>query len=138
MRNARRARRGFVVVPLLAVLAMGCEKLPAVPNIPPVASFVYSPVSPIVAGETPVGFNASASSDSDGTISSYIWNFGDGTPEQAGGASAVTHVFPVVGRCVEVTYTVLLTVVDQDGGRSSANQTVRVVNLPTPGSDECR
>ena len=137
MRSARRARRGFSVVPLLALAVLGCEDLPAVPNIPPVAAFVHSPVSPIVAGQTAVGFNASASSDSDGSITSYIWNFGDGTPEETGSA-ALTHVFPVVGRCVEVTYTVLLTVVDEDGGRGSANQTVSVINAPAPGSAECR
>ena len=62
--------------PLLVVPA--CEDLPAAPNIPPTASFIFNPVSPITAGETPVSFNAVGSRDSDGTIASYIWSFGDG------------------------------------------------------------
>lgn len=121
----------------LVLLAQGCEELPTLPNVPPVASFVYSPVAPINAGQTSVAFNASASSDSDGTIATYRWNFGDASNEETSNSPTLTHVFPIVGRCLEVTYTVLLTVVDDDGGRSSANQTVRVVNLPAPTSAAC-
>jgi hypothetical protein len=48
-------------------------------------------------------------------------------------------VFPdTTARCVEVTYSVLLTVLDDGGEPSSANQTVKVIELPAPGSDACR
>ncbi|MGB6382393.1 MAG: PKD domain-containing protein, partial [Syntrophobacteria bacterium] len=50
-----------------------------VPNQAPTASFTATPTS----GDAPlpVSFNASASSDPDGTIVSYSWNFGDGTSD---------------------------------------------------------
>lgn len=125
----------FLLV-MLALPMAACEQLP---NVPPTVSFIYSPVSPINAGQTVVTFNASASRDSDGRIASYVWNFGDGTPEQAVSAPVMSHVFPdTPATCIEITYTVLLTVVDDGGERGSASQPVRVVELPAPGSTECQ
>ncbi|MEA3238297.1 MAG: DUF4384 domain-containing protein, partial [Candidatus Bipolaricaulota bacterium] len=43
-------------------------------NQPPTAAFSFSPTNPIAGGW--VQFNASASNDTDGSISSYAWNFG--------------------------------------------------------------
>jgi len=136
--RGRASRRRLAAA--LALLAFGaaCEKLPAVPNVPPAASFVYSPVSPVNAGQTVVVFNASGSTDSDGLIASYTWNFGDGTPEETRTTPTITHVFPdTPATCLEIVYTVLLTVADDKGARSSASQTVRVTELPPPTSVEC-
>lgn len=133
--NRRRTRRPLLAAVLLLGFASSCEKLP---NVPPTASFVYSPVSPIYAGQTTVVFNASGSRDSDGSISMYVWNFGDRTPEQAADTPVTAHVFPdTAERCLEVIYTVLLTVVDNGNERGSASQQVRVVELPAPTSEEC-
>ena len=122
----------------LALLAASCEDLPAAPNIPPAASFIYNPVSPITAGETPVLFNASTSRDSDGSITSYVWNFGDGV-EQGTDAPTITHVFvDTPARCLEITYTVLLTVQDDKGDRGTASQQVKVIEAPVPGSSQCQ
>lgn len=123
---------------LLVVVAPGCEDLPAAPNVPPTATFIFNPVSPITAGETPVSFNAVGSRDSDGTIASYTWSFGDGI-EQSTTEPTITHVFvntPAI--CIEIVYTVLLTVTDDKGDRGTANQTVRVIEAPAPGSSQCR
>ena len=121
-----------------ALTAVQCEKLPEIPNVPPEASFVYSPVSPINAGQTNVVFNASGSTDSDGQVASYTWNFGDGTPEETHSTATTTHVFPdTPASCLEIVYTVLLTVTDDQGGRGSASQTARVTELPAPASAEC-
>ena len=124
---------------LLVVVTPGCEDLPAAPNIPPTASFIFNPVSPINAGETPVSFNAVGSSDPDGTIASYVWSWGDGTPEQSTTSPTITHVFadtPV--RCVNVVYAVLLTVIDNEGGNGSASQQATVTEVPIAGSAQCK
>jgi hypothetical protein len=118
----RRVLRGALLVG--AGLAAACEDLP---NVPPTAAFIFSPVSPIAAGGTGVVFNASASSDSDGRIVSYAWEWGDGSPAQTVGETTVVHVFPnTPSTCIQVTYAVLLTVLDDGGGRASASQQVNV------------
>jgi PKD repeat protein len=101
--------------------------VPAVPasqpkaNQPPHASFVLTP--PGTAGSLQITVDGSGSSDPDGTIASYAWNFGDGT--SATGAST-THTYAAAG-----TFTVTLTVTDNQGATSSASQQVTV---PVPGA----
>lgn len=119
-------------------LALGLASCEDLPNIPPVAAFIFSPVSPIVAGQSAVAFNASGSGDADGTVRRYVWDFGDGTGQVTVEGPTTTHVFPdTPALCVEVVYTVLLTVEDDGGERASASQQVRVVELPAPGSQAC-
>ena len=69
--NRRRALVGILLVGAIALLG-GC----LTQNVAPTASFTATPTS----GQAPlaVSFDASASSDPDGTIASYTWNFGDG------------------------------------------------------------
>ena len=132
-----RVRTGLAAL-LSAVAIVGCEQLPEIPNVPPVASFVYSPVSPINSGQTVVTFIASGSTDEDGQIASYTWNFGDGTPEQTRTTATVTHLFPdTQATCLEIVYTVLLTVTDDKGAKASTSQTARVTELPPPTSTDC-
>ncbi len=73
----------------------------------PVASFSYLPLAPIV--DQLVTFDASGSSDPDGTIASYTWDFGDENVTVVTEAT-VTHVYASAG-----TYDVNLTVTDGDG-----------------------
>jgi PKD repeat protein len=54
-------------------------------------------------------FDASASSDSDGTIVSYLWAFGDGSDPATG--MRVDHVYTTAG-----SYTATLTITDDAGG----------------------
>jgi PKD domain len=131
--RSARAVRAFLVASV-GVLA-SCEELP---NIPPVATFIYSPVSPIVSGQSVVVFNASGSYDADGTVRSYTWEFGDGTPAVRADAPTTTHVFPdTPATCREVVYAALLTVEDDGGARATASQQVHVVELPDPASLAC-
>lgn len=142
MRRGIRNLSAMLLLLPLALFAVSCEDLPAppaTPNIPPVASFIFNPVSPITAGETPVSFNASGSRDSDGSIATYGWAWGDGTPDQTTTSPTIVHVFPdTPSRCVETVYAVLLTVVDDQGGLGTASQQVKVIEPPLPSSAECR
>ncbi len=82
----------------------------------PVARFAYpSPVDPGI----PVTFNASTSSDSDGTIESYAWDFGDSSP--TGSGVIETHTYAVRG-----IYTVTLNVTDNTSLSSIATHQVVV------------
>jgi PKD repeat protein len=92
------------------------------PNGTPVASFTYSPSSPITRMD--VTFDASLSSDSDGKIVSYVWNFGDGSSDDG---MVVKHDFKVMG-----TYTVTLTVTDDRGQSASLSKEVSVLATTAP------
>jgi PKD repeat protein len=85
--------------------------LPA--NQPPIASFVVTRVD----GPTR-GFDASASSDPDGAIVAYRWEFGDGG---TGTGETAMHGFEGAG-CFDVT----LTVEDDRGATATATATVSV------------
>jgi len=85
-------------------------------NEGPTASFTVSSSSPTV-GDS-VTFDASGSSDADGSISSYEWDFGDGAT--ASGQS-VSHTYDSSG-----DYTATLTVTDDEGASDSASDTVSV------------
>lgn len=76
-------------------------------STPPTARFTYSPQYP-VKNQT-VTFNASASHDPDGNITSYQWNFGDGNTTTTT-AQIATHRYLNYGN-----YTVTLAVTDNDG-----------------------
>ncbi len=88
-----------------------------VDNNPPTASFTLSPAS----GPYPltVTFDASASTDSDGQIVKYYWNFGDGSS----GSGAVTqHIFKS-----KSLFQVTLTVTDNYGATGTATHSVNVL-----------
>jgi uncharacterized repeat protein (TIGR01451 family) len=78
-----------------------------VADAPPVAAFTFSPSSP-VAGDA-VSFDSGGSSDVDGTVESYAWNFGDGATATG---KTPSHAFARPD-----DYDVVLTVTD-DAGRS--------------------
>jgi PKD repeat protein len=91
-------------------------------NFQPAASFTASPSSPRTSDV--ITFDGSSSSDLDGPLSSYVWDFGDGTPVAAGPTAA--HTYTKAG-----TYNVSLTVTDAAGASSTAIAPLQVAtNLP--------
>jgi len=93
------------------------------PNQAPVASFTFSPSNPII--EDQVSFDASASYDSDGSIVSYQWDFGDGNVTTVA-TPTIIHVYTVAGSTVN--YTVALTVTDNEGATGGTSEIVPVTN----------
>jgi|GEM_PF-4899032 len=93
---------------------------PTPSNQPPTATFTAVQIE---GGPSRIQFDATGSSDSDGSIASYAWNFGDGAT--ATGA-VVTHDFSATA-----DYTVVLTVTD-NGGATKTDQLLLTVAPPPP------
>ncbi len=95
-------------------------------NQPPVAAMGAAPTSGVA--PLTVAFNGSTSSDADGTIISYVWNFGDGATSSGVNTN---HIYSATG-----TYTARLTVTDNQGASNSATAAIQVnVTPPTlPGA----
>jgi len=94
---------------------------PVTGNQSPTASFTANPTSGVSPLE--VFFNASNSSDSDGTIVSYQWDFKDGN---TGSGETISHTFSSTG-----SYNVGLTVTDNEGASDSATKNITVTTAPT-------
>jgi len=85
--------------------------------VSPVASFTYSPLDPEV-NET-ITFDASGSSDPDGSIITYEWDFGDGT---IGAGEYEFHSY-----VSDDFYNVSLTVTDNDGLTDTTQINIEVI-----------
>lgn len=106
--------------PGIAIIGDSPEPTPTVePNIDPVAVIAAPGVV-----ELAVTLDGSGSTDADGTIESYAWNFGDDS--NAVGVAA-SHTYAGAG-----TYTVTMTVSDDGGGWNSTTVDVTVAAPPPP------
>ncbi|MGK5114685.1 PKD domain-containing protein [Geodermatophilus sp. CPCC 205506] len=87
------------------------------PNAAPSAAFLAS------VSDAEASFDASGSSDSDGAIASYAWDFGDGS---TGTGPTVAHQYRATA-----TYTVTLRVTDARGATATTTRPVAIV-VPPP------
>src|SRR5207247_7276758 len=94
--------------------------LAGITNRPPVAN--AGPDQTTSPG-TALTLNGTGSSDPDGTITSYGWNFGDGG---SGTGATVSHPYATAG-----TYTATLTVTDNSGAQSSDTAVITVAGAAT-------
>ncbi len=97
--------------------------VPAVPAMePPVAAFTLTPslnpATPLL-----VSVDGTASHEPDGTIVGYSWDFGDST---SGSGATTTHTYATGG-----TYTITLTVTDENGASDHVSHPVTVPVLFT-------
>jgi thermitase len=90
-------------------------------NTPPFAQESASPSS----GTAPlaVSFSGAGSSDPDGSIAAYAWNFGDGT---TGSGVNASHTYTTNG-----TFTATLTVTDNAGATASSSAIITVGSATT-------
>ena len=91
-------------------------------NQPPVAAFSVSPSSG--SPGTTFTFNASGSYDTDGSIVSYQWSFGDGT---SGTGLTAQHAYSSAG-----TYSVQLLIRDDDGSTDIDTRSIQVQTAAMP------
>jgi PKD repeat protein len=114
------AAPGSYLVKLTVTYASGisalCSKVQLV-NTPP--SCVLVSIFPSVSVGQFAAFTGASSTDPDGTIAGYSWDFGDGTGAVGMNAS---HKYTAPG-----TFTVTLTVTDNQGATSSCTDSVLVV-----------
>lgn len=117
--NARRIPADLVLT-LCAVLICGCGESPTDPERSPNRSPSAVMTADPTGGTAPlaVTFDATGSSDPDGSLASYRWDFGDGN---SGTGARITYVYWKAG-----THTARLTVVDDSGATASASVEVRV------------
>lgn len=99
-------------------LVTGTVVAPAAPRtlVPPVA--VVKAASTTGTAPLTISLDGSGSYDADGTLTSWVWSFGDGT--QASGA-VVSHTYANAG-----SYSAMLTVTDNDGLSTSATTPVQI------------
>jgi adhesin/invasin len=88
-------------------------------NLAPVADFTFSPTSPRITDI--ITFDGGTSRDSDGIVVSWTWDFGDGTGSFTG--QVQQHQYTVAQ-----TYSVTLTVRDNQGAQSTIIKQVTVSN----------
>ncbi len=91
-------------------------------NVAPVARFTSTTT------DLTASLDGSTSTDSDGSITTYSWNYGDNTTPASGTQPTRTHAYATAG-----TYQVTLTVTDDKGATDTATHPV-TVTAPAGGS----
>jgi RHS repeat-associated protein len=91
-------------------------------NVSPSANFVSTSETNL--GVLKINYDGSTSADSDGTIVSYSWNFGDGA---TGTGTTISHTYSM-----PATYNVSLTVTDNLGATNTFSKTVIVKDQVGP------
>jgi trimeric autotransporter adhesin len=119
------AEAGSYTVTLVVIDDEGLQSEPvtrtvdtAAPNVAPTAAFTAAKDG------LSVSFDSSGSSDPDGTVEAYVWDFGDG---QTSSQAAPSHTYAQPG-----TYEVSLVVIDDD--EAASEPAVRSVEVSEPVS----
>jgi len=95
-------------------------------NTSPITEFTVSPSNPSIQDMVNI---TDTSSDPDGLITSWLWDFGDGTNSTV---QSPSHIYSQKGE-----WQITLTIKDNDGAESSVTHTLTVINLQPEASFEC-
>ena len=93
------------------------------PNVLPTAAFTHTEAG------LKTDLTAATSTDSDGSIVSYAWDFGDTTSAPASASAIASHTYAANG-----TYPVTVTVTDNVGGTDTETHDVTVTNAAPSAS----
>lgn len=110
----------LVLASVFLLAPKGCQNQPPPKNEPPRAVIEFTPL--VVLVNEPVQFSGAKSSDPDGQIIKYEWDFGDG---QTGAGVTVSHTYTAARN-----YEVFLTVTDDKGSTDKTGVTVAVSIAP--------
>lgn len=88
-------------------------------NLAPTADFSFAPTGPEAPQLLTVNFDGTLSADSDGSVVSFTWDFGDG---ESGVGPTPQHTYAIQG-----TYDVRLTVTDNLGGLANVTKPVAIL-----------
>ena len=102
-------------------IASGTVTVMVTPGNEPPTAVIGGPGTVVATITTPMTFDGSASFDTDGTVVSYVWDFGDGSPTDSTSGAMPSHTYAQAG-----TYTVTLVVVDDRGASSTVAAVVTV------------
>jgi len=108
----------LLIIVVVGIASLAPKSEPESVNRSPVADFSFE------ANNLTVAFNASASSDPDGSINNYSWSFGD---DSEGNGMNATHTYPANG-----TYEVSLTVTDNGNAKNTSKKNVTVALAVEP------
>ncbi|MFH1760625.1 MAG: PKD domain-containing protein [bacterium] len=92
---------------------------------PPTAEFTPNPAGGAHSFPLQVNFDASASTGGDGSITTYIWDFGHGTPAETGTSPVTSHAYASAG-----TYYVVLRVVNSYNDTATAQHNLDFGDAP--------
>ncbi len=109
-------------------IASNVVRLPTLANTPPTASVTADPTE----GDAPllVNFDASGSSDADGSVVSYEWDFeGDGTYDEQGTSPTTSHTYDLPR---ELPYDATVRVTDNAGATDTASVQILVTTSGDP------
>jgi len=122
MQNKNHMQAVFVILVAAALMVTAVAIPPSIANgnQPPIANFYWEPEENITSGETVHFYDNST--DPDGTIIAWQWDFDDGTYSIE---KNPTHVFGDSGN-----YDVNLTIIDNNGSTDSVVKRITVQNQP--------
>lgn len=121
--------RSCVLAALACTLSLGaCTGDDELPEGERPVAVLTAPLS-VEAGE-PVVVDARLSSDADGYIARYTFDWGDGSPIEISADGIATHIYRFGGEAI-----ITLTVLDDRGNKASAEAGVRILGDAPPTPD---